>query len=169
MPVPSQLGLLQNPHRIALNRTQTVPIPEPQSALHSFSIELAEALQMVIQTLVQVSPPHLLDPAKEQLAACFLSLPTTSMSSLLISMKNLNYMAANTLPLTAPGCDFNPQFNDFDIGEMIQGVGDAMSGVAAQAGVDLVLYHGDIGMKHAFVRGDESGISCTLSHVWSSL
>lgn len=165
MPLPSQLGLLQNPHSAALATTPPPPLSEPHSALHSFSIELAEAFQMVIQTLVQVSPPHLLDPAKEQLAACFLSLPTTSMSSLLISMKNLNYLAANTLPLTAQDFKFSPHINDFDIGEMLQGVGDAVSGVAANTGVDLVLYHGDVGMKHAYVRGDECGISCTLSHV----
>ena len=55
--------------------------------------------------------------------------------------------------------------NDFDIGEMLQSVGDALSGVAAQAGVDLVLFHGDVGMKHIAVKGDESGLSYTLSHV----
>jgi len=41
-----------------------------------------------------------------------------------------------------------------------------LSGAAAQAGVDLVLYHGDdIGLRHVCVKGDESGISYVLSHV----
>ena len=55
--------------------------------------------------------------------------------------------------------------DDFDIGELLQSVGDTLSGAAAQAGVDLVLYHGDVGMKHVSVKGDECGISYVLSHV----
>jgi osomolarity two-component system response regulator SSK1 len=54
---------------------------------------------------------------------------------------------------------------DFDIGEILQSVGDALGGMAADVGVDIVLYHGDVGMKHIAVRGDEIGISYTLSHV----
>ena len=54
---------------------------------------------------------------------------------------------------------------DFDIGEMLQSVGDALSGLAAQAGVELVLYHSDVGMRHVSVRGDECGVSYSLSHV----
>ena len=55
--------------------------------------------------------------------------------------------------------------NEFDIGEMLQCLGDALSGAAAQLGVDLVLYHGNIGIKHVYVSGDESAISFALSHV----
>lgn len=165
MPLPFQLGLLQNPHKSNTQQTPSPTIAGPHTGLHSLSVELADAFQMIIQTLVQVAPPHLLDPAKEQVAACFLSLPTASMSSLLTSMKNLNYMAANALPLTIGGPPFIPQINDFDIGEMLQAVGDAVSGIASQAGIDLVLYHGDVGMKHVNVCGDECGLSCALSHV----
>ena len=55
--------------------------------------------------------------------------------------------------------------NEFDIGEMLQCLGDALSGAAGQLGVDLVLYHGNIGIKHVYVSGDESAISFALSHV----
>jgi osomolarity two-component system response regulator SSK1 len=123
---------------------------------------------MAIQTLLQVSPPHLLDPAKEQFSACFLSIPTASVSSLLTLMKNLNYMASNILPMVinhAAAESISQAQDEFDIGEMLQAVGDAISGIAALAGVDLVLYHGDVGMKHVKVKGDECGVSCTLSHV----
>lgn len=58
--------------------------------------------------------------------------------------------------------------NEFDIGEMLQCLGDALSGAAAQAGVDLVLYHGNIGIKHVYVSGDENAISFVLSHVCRS-
>jgi len=55
--------------------------------------------------------------------------------------------------------------NDFDIGELLQNVGDALSGAAAEAGADLVLFHGDVGIKHVLVKGDESGLAFALSHV----
>jgi osomolarity two-component system response regulator SSK1 len=55
--------------------------------------------------------------------------------------------------------------HDFDIGENLQSAGDALGGMAADLGVDLVLFHGDVGMKHIAVKGDEIGISYTLSHV----
>ena len=58
--------------------------------------------------------------------------------------------------------------NEFDIGEMLQCLGDALSGAAAQLGVDLVLYHSNIGIKHVYVSGDESAISFALSHVCRS-
>jgi hypothetical protein len=38
-----------------------------------------------------------------------------------------------------------------------------LSGAVAQVGVDLVLYHGNIGLRHVYVSGDESAISFALS------
>lgn len=124
---------------------------------------------MVIQTLLQISPPHLLDPAKEQFSACALQIPTTSISALFTSMKNLNYMSKHMSSLLSPFVE-TPTYDvatqdEFDIGEMLQSVGDALSGIAAEAGVELVLFHGDVAMKHVAVRGDECGISYSLSHV----
>lgn len=188
MPLPSQLGHLKNPHRTPLVNAArgsyfAPPSPlaladSPNARLQELSVELADSVEMVIQTLLQISPPHLLDPAKEQFSACSLSIPSPSISAMLTSMKNLNYMSANmstfaddvgTLPsLSAERQTSSPRpsvQNDFDIGELLQSVGDSLSGSAAQAGVELVLYHGDVGMKHVSVRGDECGISYALSHV----
>jgi osomolarity two-component system response regulator SSK1 len=133
---------------------------------------------MMIQTMLQISPPQVLDAAKEQFSACSLSIPTSSMSAMFTTVKNLNYISANMTSFCAEPSDVSPlddmgvmgpletsSHNDFDIGEMLQSVGDALSGAAAQAGVDVVLFHGDTGMKHISVRGDENGISYTLSHV----
>jgi osomolarity two-component system response regulator SSK1 len=136
---------------------------------------------MMIQTMLQVSPPQLLDPAKEQFSACALSVPTSSMSAMFTTMKNLNFISANMSdlcsdppsPASTEGTDVDDLLSlgtsvrsDFDIGEMLQSVGDSLSGAAAQAGVDLVLYHGDdIGLRHVCVKGDENGISYALSHV----
>ncbi|KAH9843946.1 uncharacterized protein C8Q71DRAFT_730652 [Rhodofomes roseus] len=181
MPLPSQLGSLRNPRRVASSpdnddTTTIIQLPPEYAHFHELSLELADSVQMVIQTLLQLSPPQVLDPAKEQFSACSLSIPTPSVSAMFTSMKNLNYMSANMSALsldppvqqaTTAGerLGMPTLLNDFDIGEMLQSAGDALSGVAAQAGVDLVLFHGDLGMKHVGVRGDESGLSYTLSHV----
>lgn len=180
MPLPSQLGYLKHPHRSGPQEgSLSYPATPDSEPLKELSVELADSVQMVIQTMLQITPPQLLDPAKEQFSACALSVPISSMSAILTSMKNLNYISANM-----PGLCSYPQspegsrstetsractpaiLIDFDIGEMLQSVGDSLSGAAAQAGVDLVLYHGDdIGLRHVCVRGDEGGISYALSHV----
>ena len=184
MPLPSQLGYLRNPHRsdpttpAGPNLSScTTPVP---ARVCELSVELADAVQMMIQTMLQISPPHVLDPAKEQFSACAVSVPTSSISALFTAMKNLNFISANMsdlcseplLPTGKGGLDMaepppgQKGWVDFDIGEMLQSVGDSLSGAAAQAGVDLVLYHGDdIGLRHVCVKGDESGISYVLSHV----
>ncbi|KAF4602127.1 ssk1 response regulator receiver [Pleurotus pulmonarius] len=171
MPLPSQLGHLQNPHRSGPSPSDDSK-EEELSRLGELSLELADSVQMMIQTMLQVSPPQMLDPAKEQFSACALAVPTTSMSAMFTTMKSLNYISANAATFCAApssrneGLAFPRQpVNEFDIGELLQNVGDALSGSAAQAGVDLVLYHADVGMKHVIVKGDESGISFALSHI----
>ena len=181
MPLPSQLGYLRHPYRSGLLASlEESPSPPPDlSRIQELSVELADSVQTMIQTVLQISPPQLLDPAKEQLSACSLSVPTSSVSAMLTSMKNLNYISANMLRLCShqsPSLEEDELENrlldspaesvDFDLGELLQSVGDSFSGSTAQAGVDLVLYHGnDIDMRHVYVRGDENGTSYALSHV----
>lgn len=87
------------------------------------------------------------------------------------AMKTLNYMSANLLRLYSESGSLGytdaegKVQNVFDIGELLQCVGDTLGGVAAQAGVDLVLYHGDVSVRHVLVKGDECGISYALLHV----
>jgi osomolarity two-component system response regulator SSK1 len=57
---------------------------------------------------------------------------------------------------------------DFDIGELLQSTADLLSGQAAQAGVELVLFHGDVGIKHVSVHGDGEGLGYALSYVSQS-
>lgn len=186
-PLPSQLEHLQNPHRTQAELPSSTSVPvTPQSydgsRFHEVSLELADSVEMVVQTLLQISPAQILDPAKEQYAACSLSVPTSSVSAVLTTMKNLNFMSANMLELCGRSGGTIPQAeddalvsspvtrtliapSDFDVGEMLQGVGDALSGCAAQRGVDLVLVHADVGLRHVAVRGEELGLSNTLTHV----
>ena len=194
VPLPSQIGYLKNPKRPPLLVLPTAPAMQQSSDMthiHELSLELADSVQMILQTLLQLSPPQVFDPAKEQLSACALPIPIPSISALFTVMKSLNYMSANmaafSTPLSSHPCDSSNQTTnvdssnsassnaalqapqssarDFDIGETVQSVGDALSGMAADIGVDLVLFHGDVGMKHIAVKGDEIGICYALSHV----
>ncbi|KAH8999421.1 hypothetical protein EDB92DRAFT_1932802 [Lactarius akahatsu] len=175
VPLPSQIGHLKNPKRSPLPSSPgfTTPtvLPAPDTRI---------PVQMVIQTLLRSSSPPVL-----------YLFPTPSVSALFTVMKNLNFMSANMVafstPLSSLSCDpphrtdsgssCDPtisntpfqapqaQVHDFDIGETLQSVGDALSGMAADVSVELVLFHGDVGMKHIAVKGDEIGISYTLSHI----
>ena len=175
LPTPSQLC---NPHRSLdlAPSSHFAPISPNASYCHEISLELADSLQSIIQTMLHVSPQQVLEPAREQLAACTLSVPTPCISAMFTVMKNLNYISANMTALCAPLPDHesptldveilpHAEHVDFDIGELMQSAGDGLSGVAAQVGADLVLYHGDVGLKHIWVRGNEDAISYSVSHV----
>jgi osomolarity two-component system, response regulator SSK1 len=196
VPLLSQIGCLKNPKRVPLPSppgsfpSHTQPSPDI-AHLQELSLELADSVQMIIQTLLQLSPPQLFDPAKEQYSACALPIPTPSISALFTVVKSLNYMSANMAAFSTPppsrlssptdridnedSCNSTisnaplqtslAPVHDFDIGETLQSVGDALSGMAADLAVDLVLFHGDVGMKHIAVKGNEIGICYTLSHV----
>lgn len=165
MPLPSQLSQLQHPHKFkASTSLQGTHAHSPY--VSEVSMELADSIQLAIQTMLQISPPQVLDPAKEQFSACALSVPTSSMSALFTAMKNINYISANMSSFCDQSGPSDQKLNnEFDVGEMLQCVGDALSGAAAQSSVDLVIYHGDVGLKHVYVSGDESGIAFALSHV----
>jgi len=196
VPLPSQTGHLKNPRRPQLptppgSFTSTSHLSPDMAHFHELSLELADSAQMIIQTLLQLSPPQVFDPSKEQISACALPIPTPSVSALFTVMKSLNYMSAHmatfSTPLPSRSRDLSNQtthddscnstnsnaqlqapqtsIHDFDIGETLQSVGDALGGMAAEVGVDLVLYHGEVGMKHIAVKGDDIGICYTLTHV----
>ncbi|VDC04082.1 unnamed protein product [Peniophora sp. CBMAI 1063] len=158
-PVASQIGQLLNPRRKA--------VPRDVSGLGDVSGEVADSVEMAIATLLAISPPQVLDPAKEQFSACSLPVPTPSVAALLTQMKNLNYIAkhirafAHPAEHTAPARDDH----DFDIGETVQSVGDSLAGIASDAGVELVLFHADSGMKHVAVHADETAVAYTVQHV----
>jgi osomolarity two-component system, response regulator SSK1 len=193
MPLSQQLGHLRHPHRMPTSsqvptvaaaaggqqqqqqkhrQHQQSTTSSPHNApLHDLSVELADCVQIMIQTLLQVSPPQILDPAKEQFSACSLSVPTPSMAAMFTAMKNLNYISAHVGYFTEDGkggpVPWPSDLDNFDIRELLQSVGDALSGVTAQAGVDLILFHGDVddSIKDIPVRGNETGTSYVLSHV----
>ena len=177
-PTPAQLRQFRNPCRAIsdseLNPKPLDPTPEFEQ-FHDLSLELADSVQVVVQTLLQFCPPQVLDTAKEQFSGCSISVPTPSVSAILTSMKNLNYISTHVcafgFPSSTSCVEVTPRkppapiMSHFDIGEMLQAVGDSLGGMAAQAGIDLVLFHQDVGMKHVAVKGDESCLSYLLSYV----
>lgn len=166
-PPIDQILSLSRPKAYASGSSSSAVSPELATPLSTISHELADTLQSAIQTLLHLSPPHLLDNAKEQYSGCTVQLPTTSLSALLTSMRSLNYLSANVEKLCMEKMDEGMlrKAEDFDIGELLQSVADLLSGQAAQAGVDFVLFHGDVGMKHVSVSGDGEGLGYVLSHV----
>lgn len=137
-----------------------------ETPIQALSVELADSVQSAIQTLLHLSPPHILDNAKEQYSGCSVQMPTTSLSALLSAMKSLNYVSANAQTLMEGVKDgILKRAGDFDIGELVQSVADLLGGQAAHAGVDLVLFHGDVGIKHVSVSGDNEGLGYLLTHV----
>ena len=153
-PLPSRVGTLLNP-------LTTRPAPSPVT---SFSREIADAVQCAVQTLLHLSPPHLLDDVKEQYSGCGVQIPTTSMSALFSSLRNLNYLCAHSEALVA-GQSINQTLRDFDLGEMIQGVADLHSGQAARQGVDLVLSNIESSIKLVSGYGDAEGLEFLVGHV----
>jgi len=125
--------------------------------------ELTESLQLATQTLLQISPPHILDPAKEHLSSSFVSIPTPSLSSLLTITKILNYIATNLCPNVPPLTP--PASSQFDVGELLQNVGDMTSAFASNRQVEIVLSHSEVASRHVLVSGDECGLVYLLSHV----
>jgi osomolarity two-component system response regulator SSK1 len=144
-----------------------------RTPLETVSLELADGLQSAIQTLLHLSPPHLLDNAKEQYSGCTVQVPSTSLSALMSSMRGLNYLSANARALCEDAVSsvedglfgLSNKREDFDIGELLQSVADLLCGQAAQAGVDFVLFHGDVGIKHVSVNGSAEGLAYALGHV----
>lgn len=172
-PLPAKVGSLRHPMPFTIGglgsrNVNSAHRPLPTTPLHSISVELADSLQSAIQTLLHLSPPHLLDSAKEQYSGCAVQIPATSLSALLTSMRSLNFLSAHAEELVdmgAGGDQIVLHREDFDIGELLQNVADMLSGEAAEKRIDFVLFHGDVAMKHVSVYGDSDGISYALSHV----
>jgi osomolarity two-component system response regulator SSK1 len=128
-------------------------------------LELAESLQSAIQNIVDVTPPHLSDVTKDQ-AASSIPIPAVSISTLLNTMRGLNYLAANFVPICEDQSNGVRIVQDFDLGTLIQSVADQLAPDFARADVELVLLpSGDSGHSASRVLGDRDGISFMLIHV----
>ena len=146
------------------------------SYLRVIASQLKRTTDLATNTLKHLSPPHFLSKPHEQLSACSISFPTTSIKAIHTSLKTINYISSHldilSLLLFTDGYNnvdeiigtSNARYK-FDIGEMIQNVADSLAGVAALARVELVVYHIDYGLEHLNVVGDCSGFRHALLDV----
>ncbi|KAG9287242.1 hypothetical protein G9A89_008872 [Geosiphon pyriformis] len=136
--------------------------------LRSISDQLRNTTELAITTLKQLSPPNFLSKPHEQLSACSISFPTASLSAVYTTLKAVNYITTHlgTFSLLLfSNCDEVETSNvkhKFDIGELLQNVGDSLAGVASNAKVELAIYHADYGLHHLNVIGDEAALRHAL-------
>lgn len=144
--------------------------------LTTVSQEIQDVALMVITTLEQFSPAFILSNAHELLSACSLAVPIASISAINTTIRQVCHVSSHLQllsKLTNQGWNINsaqsplPELNlqEFDIGELLQNIGDALAGVASKLDVKLVIYHCDNNLHHKIVLGDEGAIRHALLNV----
>lgn len=164
--------------------------------LNTVSLEIQDVALMVITTLEQFSPASILSNTHELLSACSLAVPIASISAInttirqvchisshLELLSKLTVQAWTSMATTGGGAAAAttglartaqlqlPELNkaEFDIGDLLQNIGDALAGVASKLDVNLVVYHCDNSLHHTLVIGDEGAIRHALLNVSSAL
>lgn len=119
--------------------------PDADQDMLSSQILFADTMQMPISTLLQLIPPHLLDPSHERLSPMSLQVPVTSIQALLESCRTLNWLCGqgkrtrHTDAPAVPSVNTEDPTTDFDILELVQRACDLVSGQAAERDIDVVL------------------------------
>ncbi|KAI8057306.1 hypothetical protein BDF22DRAFT_653315 [Syncephalis plumigaleata] len=105
--------------------------------------------------------------SREHLAACSVPVPTASMASIDAILQHIEHLSRHLESLNNPNPSLSVTDNDkessasdslpqFDVGELLQRVGDMMSGCATSAKVEVVIYHAEAQICHRMVYGDET-------------
>lgn len=152
--------------------------------LDAVAQEMQGVAGMITTTLEHFSPTSILARTHELLSACTIAVPITSISAIHTAIKQVHHVSDNldlvTRLLTSPthhhhhSDTLSQQHHDtqedalpsndvqFDIGGLVQNVGDALAGMAAKLDVYLVIYHADNGLHYSNVTGNEGIIRHTL-------
>jgi osomolarity two-component system response regulator SSK1 len=144
--------------------------------LTTVSQEIQDVALMVITTLEQFSPASILSNTHELLSACSLAVPIASISAINTTIRQVCHVSSHLQllsKLTAQGWNTDNallplpplSLQEFDIGELLQNIGDALAGVASKLDVKLVIYHCDNNLHHKLVLGDEGAIRHALLNV----
>ncbi|KAI8138859.1 hypothetical protein BJV82DRAFT_629037 [Fennellomyces sp. T-0311] len=132
--------------------------------LSTVAQEVQDAALMVITTLEQFSPSSILTDTHELLSACSIAVPIASISAINTTIKQVCYVSSHLellgkLMREPPNDTFQSDYRvEFDVGDLVQNVGDALAGMAARLDVNLVVYHSENGMHYTNVLGDEGAI-----------
>ncbi|ORX92634.1 hypothetical protein K493DRAFT_338710 [Basidiobolus meristosporus CBS 931.73] len=140
--------------------------------IKNMTTELRNATSMAIETVKQLSPPELLIKPQEHVSACSIPVPTASVSAVHAALKHVINLSSHltlinrllfTEESTIEGAEqSDADAGEFDIGELLQSVGDMLAGTAAEAKVELVLFHADCDFHHRNVIGNEAGFRHVL-------
>jgi hypothetical protein len=138
--------------------------------LRTISNQLRQTTDMATDTLKQLYPSHLLSKPHEHLSACSISFPTASVNAIHVILKDINYISTHlgTLSLllfSEHNQETSSVRKEFDIGEVIQHVGDVLAGDACNAKIELVIYHEEYSLNHLNVIGDEAAFRHSLLDV----
>ncbi|KAG2178461.1 hypothetical protein INT44_001613 [Umbelopsis vinacea] len=146
--------------------------------LTTLATEVEDATVMLTATLHYFSPSRILEGSHELLSACSIPVPIASISAINTTTKQVRYLSAQ-LPLLArlslaqTDIDMDIELStvekEFDIGDLLQAVGDTMAGIAAKLDVKLVIYHSDNALHYTNVRGDEDVLRHTLINLVRNL
>lgn len=145
--------------------------------LTTVSQEIQDVALMVITTLEQFSPTSILSNTHELLSACSIAVPIASISAINTTIRQICHVSSHLELLSKLTIQAWTRSNihllqlpdlilaEFDIGELLQNLGDALAGVSAKLDVDLVIYHCDNSLHHTIVIGDEGAIRHALLNV----
>ncbi|KAF9019281.1 hypothetical protein BDZ89DRAFT_322422 [Hymenopellis radicata] len=146
---------------------------------HEISEEFTDMCAVMVDALQQFCPSQILEPAKEQFAASSVSVPAPTLSALHCALKNISFIAQNLTTFTSRNLKgIGDARETFDIGDLLQGVGDMLAGLAVKRKVELVIYHGDdnlheqgqqavkaVDFHPIYVRGNERCLTYALAHI----
>ncbi|GAN09399.1 response regulator mcs4 [Mucor ambiguus] len=150
--------------------------------LSTVSQEIRDTALMVMATLEQFSPSSILSNTHELLSACSIAVPIASISAINTTIKQACHISSH-LNLVARMLRDSSSLDDipeqervrsnvnqeFDVGELLQNVGDALAGMSAKLGVHFVIYHTDNGLYYPNVIGDEDAIKHALINLLRNL
>lgn len=156
--------------------------PQRDAWLSELSQELASITKVVLDSLEQVAPTQVIEHGREQFAGCSVSVPAPTLTAMYAALRMLQEVAENVPAYMQPLGHRDPLHevveDVFDIGDLLQTVGDTLSGLAATKGVELVIYHGDdshtkdgsqtikaVDSRSVYVQGNETGLLFVLVHV----
>ncbi|KAI8377354.1 hypothetical protein BD560DRAFT_367166 [Blakeslea trispora] len=132
-----------------------------KSFLATTSQEMKDIASTVMATLEQFAPSSILSNTHELLSACSVAVPTTSISAINTMIKQTYHISShfNLLMKVLQSSDHDPVQSsvcrEFDVGELMQSVGDALAGLSAKLDVHLVIHHMDDVLCYPNVMGDE--------------
>lgn len=136
------------------------------------SQEIKDAAVMIMSTLEQFAPPSILSNTYELLSACSMAVPITTISAINTTVKQACHIGSQLKVLSSMLSEHiksesvETTVNEpFDVGELVQNVGDALAGMSAKLGVHFVIYHMDNGLHYSTIIGDEDATRHTLVHV----